>query len=436
MKSLKYLVISLTAFSTLLFPGSSHAILQIDDNALVTDSVYFLENDELPPLCPTAAGGTVTTSLSGSDHVTAVYNYLTGKGLSPEQAAGVIGNMIPESGIEPQQLEGVFTKLVPADQIAANLIPGFEGWGIVQWTPYTKMVDATVAAGRNPNLMSTQLDFLWGQLTVSGLGSTSPEPAAYADLKKMTSPDDAAASFHIQYERSLDLSSLVTRQVDAIAVYEFIKNHTPIPDSILNNISTSPIDSSGTTAGGAGGAVCKPAPVVAGNGVYKNPYRDIPNLVAYRVDAGVDYGGDAGPIYAVGNAKITLSTTNYSTPGLGTARNGGFIAYTLLDGPGAGLQIYFSEDCRPVVKAGDIVTADTKICDYAPQGTFTEIGWFGPLGGFLPTWYNGTFPQTGAGANTGIDMNNFLKTLGTPPSSLNNPLGMNYGTPPATWPKW
>lgn len=64
--------------------------------------------------------GTVT-SVNGDDNREKIYNYLRAKGLSPEQAAGVTGNIQHESGFSPTRQE--MSQTFPEG-----------GWGLVQWT--------------------------------------------------------------------------------------------------------------------------------------------------------------------------------------------------------------------------------------------------------------------------------------------------------------
>jgi LysM repeat protein len=107
------------------------------------------------------------------------------------------------------------------------------------------------------------------------------------------------------------------------------------------------------------------APAQAGD-QYKNPIG--PGLTPGRVDMGVDYGG-AGPVYALGNGKIT-SVYNSGWPG------GGFIGLQLSDG--SGRYVYYAEDISPAVQAGQTVTAG-QLIGHATGGGI-EVGWAAPPG--------------------------------------------------------
>jgi hypothetical protein len=418
------ILFALLSLLLLLAPHSSYAITNLDQNSLYNDSIYYLENEDAIPDCPAGGGG---SALTGSDHVSAVFNFLTGKGLTSQQAAGAAGNMILESvGIEPQRLQGHLTELIPADQVI-SMYAGQDvsqvGWGIVQFTPFTKITDAAKKAGQDPNKMSVQLDFLWNQLTTDPI-----EMIALNQLKATSTPDDAAVAWGQYYERPLDLgATIVQRKVYAIAIYEYMVNKTPLPPDIASLISTSPIDGSATSSAGVSGC---PGTGSTGFGGYKNPFRDWPGLIPYRIDNGVDYDGQPGPIYAVGNAKIIAINTS-SDPALN------YLIYQLTDGPAAGLYINLSENCTYPVKVGDTVTADTVICNFHPNSVLVgvEMLWSGGSGSkWLVPWSTGA-PFQGHVTNSGLDMNRFLMKLGVP-SGINHHDWNEGPPPPADWPVW
>src|SRR4051794_34604462 len=99
--------------------------------------------------------------------------FLLGKGLTRQQAAGVVGSLIQESGLRPT---------------AKN--PSSGALGIGQWL-----------GGRKTNLLNSgngglrgQLDFLWGELQ-------GPENAALRRLKGAHSVADAVNAFTWGFER-------------------------------------------------------------------------------------------------------------------------------------------------------------------------------------------------------------------------------------------
>lgn len=193
----------LLAVFTLVQPVSVLSLTDAQRKALSSGVRYF--NTEVDS-CLGAAGS--LAPLTGTDNIAKIYNYLLGKTVAGQalkdfQVAGILGNMKPESGFEPQRLQSVYDKLVPADEVyptTPQSKPTVEktGWGLVQWTPYTKLIEPLKAAGKNPNELATQLDFLLEQLN----GATpSPEKAAGLNLVATTNVAEATVSFETKYER-------------------------------------------------------------------------------------------------------------------------------------------------------------------------------------------------------------------------------------------
>lgn len=149
--------------------------------------------------CSTAA------QISGEDALATVYNYLVGKQVAGEplqdfMVAGILANMKHESGIQPMRLQNTASGVeTPAESLtAAQRADPRLGWGLVQWTPVTKVIDPLSADGKNPNDIFAQLDFLLGQLNGE---TSSPETRAGEDLVSTTNVAEATVSFETKYER-------------------------------------------------------------------------------------------------------------------------------------------------------------------------------------------------------------------------------------------
>lgn len=110
-----------------------------------------------------------------------IWNYLVGKGLSDEQAAGVMGNLQQESEYNPA---------------AENANEG--AFGIAQWEGgrRTSLERFASSRGTSPTDLKTQLDFMWSELSNSGTLSA---------LRNAGSVYDATSVFQSQYERSARL---------------------------------------------------------------------------------------------------------------------------------------------------------------------------------------------------------------------------------------
>lgn len=87
------------------------------------------------------------------------FNYFVGKGLTPIQSAGIVGNLIAESGVIPNRNQGGGT--------VNNPIPNV-GFGIAQWTSPSRqqaLVAFATAAGKPVADLGLQLDFVWDELS-------------------------------------------------------------------------------------------------------------------------------------------------------------------------------------------------------------------------------------------------------------------------------
>lgn len=169
---------------------------------------------------------------------------------------------------------------------------------------------------------------------------------------------------------------------------------------------------------------------------YKNPLRDVKNLVAKRIDQGVDYGG-SGPVHPIGNGTI-VNLKNDGWPG------GAFIVYKLKDGPAAGKFVFFAENCPPVssLNIGDAVTPDDVICNMIDADPHIETGWAdgsgnpGSLGDALAhdVWgksVDDTQHYTAYGQN----FSQLLVKLGAP-AGTKEAGSQKLGSLPSGWPAW
>jgi hypothetical protein len=152
--------------------------------------------------CPDTTGTADTTgddstgsgdvTLTGSNNAQKAYNYFVSQGLSPQGAAGLVGNFQQESG-------------PTLDTHADN----GSHFGIVQWSASRWSSLLSHESGKNPYDLATQLDFAWYELNSSSYKSSVLEP-----LKTATSTD-AAAEVVFQYYEAPGDSTLPDRQGNA-----------------------------------------------------------------------------------------------------------------------------------------------------------------------------------------------------------------------------
>lgn len=107
----------------------------------------------------------------------AIWEFLTGKGLNAYAAAGLMGNLFAESGLNSCNLQNSYnTKLGMTDTeyTAAvdngsyiNFVRDSAGYGLAQWTYYTRkqaLLDFARSAGASIGSLDMQLAFLWQEL--------------------------------------------------------------------------------------------------------------------------------------------------------------------------------------------------------------------------------------------------------------------------------
>lgn len=121
-----------------------------------------------------------------------VFWFFVSKGYTLEQAAGILGNMWVESGVNPRRVQGTSTPEGDSDT------PTSVGYGLVQWTPGTKILPDAQKKGMSPGDLKFQIELLSDQLEGR---SEIPEKAAGDDLKLQTTVRDAAISFMNNFER-------------------------------------------------------------------------------------------------------------------------------------------------------------------------------------------------------------------------------------------
>jgi hypothetical protein len=380
-------------------------------------------------------GGGGGSLLKGDNNAERAYNYLIGKGYTPEQAAGVVGNMIHESGVNPMRVQGSeLNSETPVDKLKDMNTQHGEAYGIVQWDPSGKMIKKVQEKGGDPTQLGAQLDFLTGDGGFTG-GASSPE-AAGQKVKEAKTVEEATTAFMVSFEAPGN-PALDNRLTFAQAIYNKATKGDPYPPDVEAHIFKGSGDS--MAGGGGGGGGCGTSTV--DNGECKNPFRDLKDSAVMRMDGGLDYGGDhgSGPVYATCPATIK-EVANGSWPGT----PGLYLRYEVTAGKAKGLHMYISEDCSPLVKTGDTVTADTPICQYEDRGTHLEIGWAkedcycGTASSYV-SWSDYE-PQNKAGnngyvGNSGIDVSKFLETLGVAPG-IDSGTGRSNAPPPSNWPKW
>lgn len=147
-----------------------------------------------------------------------IYNYLGSRGWTVNAIAGMLGNMQTESSINPGIWEGLNAGTGP-------------GYGLVQWTPYTKYTDWCANKGIDPSHMDSALQRIEWELD-NGLQyyPTDSYPETFAQFKaSKKTPTYLAMAFLANYERPAEPDQ-PNRGTQAEAWYTFLTGE-PAPEN-------------------------------------------------------------------------------------------------------------------------------------------------------------------------------------------------------------
>ena len=123
-----------------------------------------------------------------------IWQYLSSKGWSMNAVAGMLGNMETESTINPA---------IWQNHDAGNTSLGF---GLVQWTPATKLINWANGKGLDYTEMDTQLKrILWELENGEQYYPTDSYPLSFAAFSTSNqTPEYLAQAFLLNYERPAD----------------------------------------------------------------------------------------------------------------------------------------------------------------------------------------------------------------------------------------
>jgi lysophospholipase L1-like esterase len=133
------------------------------------------------------SGGSVAAATLSAGVVTKgtdVIKFFVGKGLTPEQAAGIAGNINQESA---------FNTAAVGDNGTSR---GLAQWHNERWTNLEKWCKEN---GFDPNSVEGQLEYLWHEMNTT-------ESRSLSKIKSTSTPSDAAYAFAKYFERPSEIS--------------------------------------------------------------------------------------------------------------------------------------------------------------------------------------------------------------------------------------
>ena len=170
----------------------------IGSNCALSGYVFqgFIYLPEAEPLNWIAKNAYLSVS-EQKNNATIIYGYLTAKGWTRNAIAALLGNMEVESTINP----GIWESLTSDPEAYKEANDRYPGFGLVQWTPYTKFADWAGSGWRTA--YNKQLDRLIYEME-NGLQyyPTDNYPETFREFSLSTkSPEYLAAAFLYNYER-------------------------------------------------------------------------------------------------------------------------------------------------------------------------------------------------------------------------------------------
>lgn len=154
-----------------------------------------------------------------------IYDYLSNEGWTLNAIAGMLGNLQAESSINPGRWQ--------SDRVGGEAEG--HGYGLVQWTPYTKYITWCDSMGySDPSKIDNNLSRIVYEVknNIQWIGRGSWSNMSFYDFTRSNlTPEELGASFVICYERPADQSSEVQSYRGSLARswYDYLTGVIPNP---------------------------------------------------------------------------------------------------------------------------------------------------------------------------------------------------------------
>lgn len=148
-----------------------------------------------------------------------IWNYLKSEGWTLEAVCGMLGNMQSESAINPGRWQN--------DSPGGD--PEGHGYGLVQWTPYTKYTDWIITQGfSDPSEMDANIFRILHEVenNLQWIATSEYNYSFYEFTQSTDDPYNLAMAFLKNYERPADPNQ-PTRGDQALFWYEFLGGYIP-----------------------------------------------------------------------------------------------------------------------------------------------------------------------------------------------------------------
>lgn len=139
--------------------------------------IQFYNPNDCPPQQtnpPVSSGESATSNVccsnptsasitSGRDNEEKVWNFFIGKGLTPEQTAGIMGNISQESGFDPTRAQSGGRRNVQDPSVFGSAVGVGKAWGLIQWDAGGRAIEYARQANITTPIheLDTQLNLIW-----------------------------------------------------------------------------------------------------------------------------------------------------------------------------------------------------------------------------------------------------------------------------------
>jgi hypothetical protein len=193
------------AYLVLVVGNSSVAAISKKDLEDILNGYSYYDSTDTTSSCSSAG----SSSAGGAANEGPIYSYLIGKGLTPPQAAGIMGNMEAESHFEPRLVEygypnsrGEISRAGQPSSLDDKVPPnaksnGQPGYGLVQFTnPGFKdgLRNLAASTSRGESDLTLQLDYLWQLLNGDYKG-------VLRDIQAATTLEGSTKPFLFDFEK-------------------------------------------------------------------------------------------------------------------------------------------------------------------------------------------------------------------------------------------
>jgi hypothetical protein len=305
--------------------------------------------------------------------------YLEREGVSPNGAAGIVGNLQQESGLNPTE----------------------PGRGLAQWNPrwWAELVSYDTSAGQNPNTVGGQLMYIVSELE-------SNYSWLLERLDSAMSAQQAAVMWETGYERCSGVTGWMEVIPGSLCMSQKRQSYA------AQALDAARGDAHGATqlVSDSPGEICNASYLLTGSiAGYTNPFSQATGLSWTRTDQGVD------ACMRPGSSLLALAPSRHIELVSDFYAGQPAMVLEVRSGPLVGKQWYLSEQITPTISVGQSVSAGQTIATYASSGTCIEIGWWAPGAGRPLGGIDGY--TEGYSTLAGADFRYLLKALGANPGT-------------------